>query len=50
VRVADNETEPNALALPNGTIIVTKGLLRLAETQDELDFVLAHEAAQHAAA
>lgn len=44
VSVADNETEPNALSLPNGTIIVTRGLLELVETQDELDFVLAHEA------
>ncbi len=43
-KVASNEDEPNALSMANGAIVVTKGLLQLLETQDELDFVLAHEA------
>lgn len=43
VKVAVNEDEPNALSLPNGTIIVSKGLLKLLDTREELDFILAHE-------
>ncbi len=35
--------EPNAFALPGGTILVTRGLLDLAETENELAFVLGHE-------
>lgn len=35
---------PNALALPNGTVIMTDQLVELAERDDELLGVLAHEA------
>jgi Zn-dependent protease with chaperone function len=35
---------PNALALPSGTVIVTDELVTLAESDDELAAVLAHEA------
>ena len=35
--------EPNALALPGGIILVTDTLLRQAETENELAFVLGHE-------
>jgi Zn-dependent protease with chaperone function len=38
---------PNALALPNGQIIVTDQLVTLAESDDELIAVLAHEAGHH---
>ncbi len=34
----------NALALPSGTIVITDELVKLAENQDELFAVLAHEA------
>lgn len=34
---------PNALALPGGTILVTTGLLKQAESENELAFVLGHE-------
>ncbi|MEZ4334137.1 MAG: M48 family metallopeptidase [Myxococcota bacterium] len=36
-------SEPNAFALPGGTILVTTGLLDRIETENELAFVLAHE-------
>ncbi len=35
--------EPNALALPGGTIVVTSALLERAQSENELAFVLAHE-------
>ena len=45
---------PNAFALPGGTIYVSRGLLVLSNSEDELANVLAHEithaAARHAAA
>lgn len=34
---------PNALALPGGGIVVTAGLLKVMETEEELIFVLGHE-------
>lgn len=37
------DNAPNALAIPGGTIVVTTGLLRVMETENELAFVLAHE-------
>ena len=37
------EDAPNALAVPGGTIVVTTGLLKVMETENELAFVLAHE-------
>lgn len=36
---------PNAFALPDGSILVTSGLIRLAEHPDELAGVIAHEIA-----
>ncbi|MFH1826254.1 MAG: M48 family metalloprotease [bacterium] len=44
VRVAVSDRRPGAEALANGTLIVSVGMLDLLETQDELDFLLAHEA------
>jgi Zn-dependent protease with chaperone function len=45
--------EPNAFALPGGTVYVSRGLLALLESEDELAGVLGHEiahvAAKHAA-
>ena len=38
-----NQPEPNAFALPNGNIYVSRGLLVLANTEDELAGVLGHE-------
>ena len=38
-----NESSPNAFAFPGGYIGVTTGLLEMAETENELAFVLAHE-------
>lgn len=35
--------EPNAFAIPWGGIYVTRGLLRFAESEDELAFVIGHE-------
>jgi predicted Zn-dependent protease len=46
--VADLEV-PNAFALPGGPIFVTRGLLALLRTEDELAGVLAHEIAHVAA-
>lgn len=40
--LADSE-EPNAFALPGGYIYVTRGILPLMQTEDELAGVLAHE-------
>lgn len=34
---------PNAFALPGGTVILTRGLMQLAESPDEMAGVLAHE-------
>jgi hypothetical protein len=41
-RLLDTD-EINAFAAPNGFIYVTKGLLNIVESDDELAFVLAHE-------
>lgn len=41
-RVLDS-TEVNAFASPNGYIYITKGLLDIVESDDELAFVIAHE-------
>jgi predicted Zn-dependent protease len=38
-----NQPEANAFALPNGNIYVSRGLLALANSEDELAGVLAHE-------
>jgi predicted Zn-dependent protease len=52
-QVVDQEA-PNAFALPGGFIFVSRGLLTLANTEDQLANVLGHEivhvAARHAAA
>lgn len=49
-----DQTVPNAFALPGGKIYVSRGLLALVETEDELAGVLGHEithsAERHAAA
>jgi len=37
------ESEPNALALPGGAVVVTTGLLDGVSSEQELAFVLAHE-------
>lgn len=37
--------EPNAFACPGGLILVTRGLIRMCATEDELAAVLAHEVA-----
>lgn len=42
VSVVENGA-PNAFALPGGGIVVTRGLLTRAESENELAFVLAHE-------
>lgn len=42
VAVVENDS-PNAFALPGGGIVVTRGLLTRAESENELAFVLAHE-------
>ena len=44
-----NQGEPNAFALPNGNIYVSRGLLALANAEDELAGVLAHEVVHVAA-
>ena len=44
-----NRPEPNAFALPNGNIYVSRGLLALANSEDELAGVLAHEVVHVAA-
>ncbi|NLY74811.1 MAG: M48 family metalloprotease [Firmicutes bacterium] len=41
-RILDT-TEVNAFASPNGYIYITKGLLDIVESDDELAFVIAHE-------
>ena len=38
-----DEAQPNAVALPGGTILVTRGLIEQVESENELAFVLAHE-------
>ncbi len=38
-----DQAEPNALALPGGTIAVTEGLLDAVTSENELAFVLGHE-------
>ena len=43
-QVLDSD-EPNAFAAPGGLILVTRGLVRLAKTEDELACALAHELA-----
>ncbi|MBW1992236.1 MAG: M48 family metalloprotease [Deltaproteobacteria bacterium] len=42
--VLDTE-EPNAFACPGGTILITRGLLKLCDNEDQLAAVLAHEVA-----
>jgi predicted Zn-dependent protease len=44
-----NQPEPNAFALPNGNIYVSRGVLALANSEDELAGVLGHEVAHVAA-
>ena len=44
-----NRPEPNAFALPNGNIYISRGLLALANAEDELAGVLAHEVVHVAA-
>jgi predicted Zn-dependent protease len=44
-----NVSAPNAFALPNGKIYVSRGLLALANSEDELAGVLAHEVVHVAA-
>lgn len=44
VRVSENMDEPNAFSLANGTIIVSKGLLKLMRTVGKVDVILYHEA------
>ncbi len=44
-----NQPEPNAFALPNGKIYVSRGLLALTNSEDELAGVLAHEVVHVAA-
>ena len=44
-----NQADPNAFALPNGNIYVSRGLLALANSEDELAGVLAHEVVHVAA-
>lgn len=43
-RISD-EAEPNAFAIPGGGIYVSRGLLALVESEDELAGILAHEIA-----
>ncbi len=43
--IALDSDEVNAFATPGGHVLVTRGLLRLAESEDELAAVLAHEIA-----
>jgi predicted Zn-dependent protease len=43
--IALDSQEVNAFATPGGHVLVTRGLLRLAESEDELAAVLAHEIA-----
>lgn len=38
-----DEDQPNALAFPGGLILVTSGLMKRVESENELAFVLAHE-------
>ncbi|HID08103.1 MAG TPA: hypothetical protein EYP10_13270, partial [Armatimonadetes bacterium] len=38
-----NMDEPNALALPGGPVYITRGLLNIVDSDDELAFVIGHE-------
>jgi len=38
-----DESEPNAFAAPGGNIYITKGMLKKAESENELAFILGHE-------
>ena len=38
-----DDTKPNAIALPGGTILITRGLLDEVGSENELAFVIAHE-------
>ncbi|MBW2294722.1 MAG: M48 family metallopeptidase, partial [Deltaproteobacteria bacterium] len=38
-----DQTEPNAFALPGGHIFISRGLLALANNEDELACVIGHE-------
>lgn len=40
-----NTNEVNAFACPGGVILITKGMLQLAQTEDELASIIAHEIA-----
>lgn len=40
-----NSNEVNAFACPGGIILITRGMLRLAQSEDELAAILAHEIA-----
>ncbi|MBM4273296.1 MAG: peptidase M48 [Deltaproteobacteria bacterium] len=40
-----NSPEPNAFACPGGIILVTRGFIRMCDTEDELAALLAHEVA-----
>ncbi len=40
-----NTNEVNAFACPGGIILITKGMLQLAQTEDELASIIAHELA-----
>lgn len=44
-----DQKEPNAFALPGGTVYVSRGMLALLESEDELAGVLGHEIAHVAA-
>jgi predicted Zn-dependent protease len=44
-----DDAATNAFALPGGTIVVTRGLLDAAESENELAFVLGHEIGHFAA-
>ena len=44
-----NQPEPNAFALPNGNVYLSRGLLVLANSEDELAGVLGHEVVHVAA-
>jgi predicted Zn-dependent protease len=44
-----NQAEPNAFALPNGNVYISRGLLALANSEDELAGVLGHEVVHVAA-
>ena len=43
IHILDDETLVDAFSLPNGTIFVSRGLLKFVESTDELRLILAHE-------